>query len=67
MRAPGPRCTVVARRRPDGLCDVFLVDPRTGRRAPAGAKIPPAGLEAHVRRVREQLLKAGDRVEHLEC
>ena len=65
-RKPGPRCQVVTRREADGTSTVFLVDPRTGRRCPAGSKVPPHFLALHVEQVRRQLLRSGSRPEHAE-
>lgn len=67
MKRKAPLCTVVTKRRDDGKSVVFLVDPRTGRKCPASGPLFPNEVEATVRRVKAQLLKAGDRVSFTEA
>lgn len=59
-----PLCTVVAERQPDGLTVVKIVDPRTGRSTKVSGPLHPHQVDERVRQVREQLEKAGDRVDH---
>ena len=67
MRKPAPECRVVTERSADGLtARVFLLDPRTGRKAHVFNNLRPHEIDAAVRKAKAQLLAAGDRISFAE-
>jgi hypothetical protein len=62
-----PLCTILLKRLPDGRTQLWLYNPKSGRRSPASEPLWPSQVDATVAVVKRQLLRAGDRVQTAEA
>lgn len=65
-RNPGPECRILTVRNPDGTSNVYVLDPRTGRKVLVEPNVPGHRLDARVLEAKRINLSAGNRVSFAE-
>lgn len=65
-RKPGPECRILTVRNPDGTSNVYVFDPKRGRKVLIEPNVPPSRVDSRVLEARRVNLASGNRVSFAE-